>query len=384
MARVTIKKKFRGKMTKYNLESISEKLIDDIANLFETLEIENFTDYHNRIMFPCPLHNGESQTNSSVMKRGIGNWRCFSEQCHEQYGSSAGASILQFVQAILSLRKNKDVSFYEALKWAANFVGESAEEDTATPEDTVRIQFIQLCKYINRHKANNTPVFTPRTMVRKFLQIPATYYLELGYSEQILNKFDIGYCYNTQKSFFDRIVTPFYDDNGEYMIGCTGRSKYKDRCGICNLYHAPDIRCPITKEEKLRAVKWKHSGGFAADAYLYNYWNAKKYILDTYTVILVEGPGDVWRMEEAGIYNSLALLGARLSPNQQIILEESGAVNILIATDNDDAGNKAANNIIANCNRLFNIQRVEYPGKDPGGLTIEQTKQIFIPILERI
>lgn len=384
MAKTTVKMKMRrGKMTKYNLESISEKLIEDIVRLFDELEIADYTDYSNRIMFPCPIHGGESSTNSSVMKRGIGNWRCFSEQCHERYGSITGASILQFVQAMLSNLQGKELTFYEALTWAAKFVGESAEEDTTTPEDVVRTQFIQLCKYINRQRTNHTPVFTPREMVRQFLQIPADYYIQRGYSEYVLDKFDIGYCYNTNKSFFDRVVTPFYDDGGAYMIGCSGRNKY-EQCSICKLYHDASVRCPITKEEKLKATKWKHSGGFAADSYLYNYWNARKHILNSHTVILVEGPGDVWRLEEAGVYGSLGLLGARLSPQQQIILEESGAINIVIATDNDEAGNKAANHIITTCSGLFNIKRIEYPGKDPGSLSIEQTKQIFLPILERI
>ena len=167
------------------------------------------------------------------------------------------------------------------------------------------------------------------------------------------------------------------------MIGASGRNK-NEQCDKCNLYHDANVRCPITKEEKLRATKWKHSGGFAADSYLYNYWNAKSHIANSHTAILVEGTGDVWRFEEAGIHVCLGLLGARLSPNQQIILEESGAINLIIATDNDEAGRKAAQSILTNCKGIFNIKIVEYPGKDPGGLTIEQKKQIFIPILERI
>jgi DNA primase len=167
------------------------------------------------------------------------------------------------------------------------------------------------------------------------------------------------------------------------MIGCSGRNKY-EQCAKCRMFHHPEVRCPLDKDEKLRATKWKHSTNFAADSYLYNYWNAKKVILRDRTVILAEGSGDVWRLEEAGIYNSLGLLGAKLSTNQQIILEQSGAINLLIATDNDDAGDKAAASITKNCQHLFNVKRILFPTKDPGSLSVEQVKRIFVPILEKI
>ena len=372
----------RGKiqMYKYNLESISEKLIESVTELLEHFDIGTFVNNDSVVRFACPIHGGDNDTSCSIKKFGIGNWMCFSHQCHEKYGSANGASIIHFVQALLSVHHDREYSFVEALDWSANFVGENK---TYIPEEEKsRTKFIQLCKYVNRTKTGiNT--FTPRKLVKNFLRIPADYYIKRGYTGDILTKFDIGYCFNQQKPFFDRIVTPFYDDDGEFMIGCSGRNKH-EKCPKCNLYHQEGVRCPISKDEKMRAVKWKHNSNFVADSYLYNYWNARKHIANTYTAILVEGPGDVWRLEEAGIYNGLALLGAKLSTGQQIILEESGAINLIIATDNDDAGQKVANSIINNCNKLFNIQRVNYPTNDPGSLTVEQVKSIFLPILERI
>jgi DNA primase len=369
-------------MKKHNLESISEQLLESITDLLERFDIE-YTDYDNRIMFACPIHEGDNETGSSIMKNGVGNWRCFTQQCHEPFGSSSGAGLIQFIQALLSKREGREYTFYEAIHWAAKFIGDDGEPEIQSSEDQVRTKFIQLCKYINRKKPEHTPIFTPRSMLRSFLKIPAEYYIQRGYSEEVLDRFDVGYCFNTNKSFFDRIITPFYDEDGEYMIGCSGRNKF-ERCERCRLFHQANARCPITKEEKLKATKWKHSSNFSIESYLYNYCNAKSHILKTHSVILVEGPGDVWRLEEAGIHNSMALLGASLSKNQQIILEQSGAINLLIATDNDDAGSKAAYSITQNCNHIFNIHRVVFPGKDPGGLSVDQAKQIFIPILERI
>jgi 5S rRNA maturation endonuclease (ribonuclease M5) len=334
----------------------------------------------NSISFKCPIHNSNNDFSSSILKRDVGNWKCYSGQCHEQYGNSEGASILQFIQALLSQHYNKECSFINAIEWSANYL--KIQPTEYNQQDNNRDSFVKLCKYINRKKKDH-PNFIPRENVKKFLSIPSAYYIKRGYSKQILEKFEVGYCHNQNKPLFDRIVTPFFDESGGYMVGCSGRSRY-EKCPKCKLHHDPNVHCPIKRGEKNKCMKWKHSSHFNSEDYLYNYWNAKNHILETNTVILVEGPGDVWRLEEAGIYNSVALLKASLSPGQKLQLELSGAINVLIATDMDSAGNKGASSIINNCNNIFNITRIEYPTKDIGELSINQVKEIFIPVLEKL
>jgi len=363
----------------YDLETVSELMIESIVELFDYFSLD-YTNSTRTISFPCPIHGGDSEFGSSILKRDIGNWKCYTAQCHEQYGTSNGASIIQFAQALLTSQYNKEYTFGQALEWCAKFVGVEASEPTRNERD--RLDFIKLCKYINRKK-EEAPHFTPRERVREFLAIPSAYYMKRGYSAGILEKFDVGYCHNEKKPFYDRIVTPFYDDSAKYMVGCSGRSRY-EKCEKCGFYHDPMVRCPITKDERTKCIKWKHSTLFNADDYLYNYWNAKDFISETGTVILVEGPGDVWRLEEAGIHNSLALLKASISPGQRMVLEASGAINLIIATDMDKAGHDGATSIMDQCKRLFNTIRIEYPTGDPGKLTIGQAREVFNPILEKL
>lgn len=358
-------------MNNYDIESVSEKLIECITDLLDTFNCE-YTDGVKYVSFPCPIHGGDNKNGSSILKRDIGNWQCHTANCHEEYGSS----IIHFVQALLTVKNERKYSFSEALTWAANFVGEGTYENN-DPEYKQKTSFIQLCKYINRKKKNAKPNYTPRNLVKCDLSIPAVYYIKRGYSREILSKFDIGYCNNKSKSYYDRIVTPFYDDDGDYMIGYSSRSRY-EKCDKCNLYHNPNIRCPITKKERIASVKWKHSSSVYLEDYLYNYWNAKKHIMKTGRVILVEGPGDVWRFEEAGIFNSVALLGAKLSPGQKYVLETSGAIDVIVATDNDPAGEKAFRSINEQCKKIFNIERLKYSANDPGSLTIEQIKELGV------
>jgi len=362
---------------KYNLEKINESISENIIDILDYFDID-YAIHSKYINFPCPIHCGDNDSGASILLGDSLVWKCFTNQCHNDYGNG----IINFITALLDTRENKKHNFVETLEWIINFTKCDAINKEEDKEDFDKTNFIQLCKYINRNK-KSVPTFTPRELVKTFLKIPAEYYINRGYGEEVLHKFDVGYCFNPNKSFYDRIITPFYDEDGRYMIGCSGRSKH-EQCPKCKLYHLETTRCPLTKDERLRATKWKHNSSFPADAYLYNYWNAKAHILKTNTVILVEGSGDVWRLEEGGIYNSLGLLGAKFTQDQQIILEQSGALNLLIATDNDEAGNKIVTHITEKCKKLFNIKRVQYPGKDPGGLTIEQVKEIFIPILERI
>lgn len=364
-------------MKKYDIESISYKMIECITDLFDYFDLD-YTDSDRTISFPCPIHGGDNEFGSSILKEDIGNWQCYTRQCHEDYGGS----IIQFTQALLTVVYEKQFTFSETIDWCAQFVGEKPLDNNINKQQNDILDFIRLCKYIN-HKKESVPQFTPRHLVKKSLTIPSSYYIDRGYTPEIISKFDVGYCHNKNKPFFGRTVIPCYDDDGKYMIGCTSRSLY-EKCPKCNLYHNPSTRCPITPQEKLKYSKWRNSSNLDASKYLYNFWNAQQHIQETSTVILVEGPGDVWRMEEAGIFNSVAILKSNLSKYQRYILEESGTVNIIVATDNDDAGKKAYRSIYDQCKRLFSVYQLKYNKEDIGSMEVEDLKKITNKLLDII
>jgi hypothetical protein len=67
-----------------------------------------------------------------------------------------------------------------------------------------------------------------------------------------------------------------------------------------------------------------------------------------------------------------------------VALESSGAINLLVATDMDDAGHKGAKSIIEQCKHLFFTRRVELPKGDPGSLRPIEVSETFFPILEKL
>ena len=350
--------------------------MSQIKRILDEFNIE-YNEYYDHISMPCPIHGGDNPTGLSILLSDVGNWQCFTHQCHEEYDSS----ILGFLEALLSVQYNKKVNRYETIEWAAKYTNTDPTNHKKYVQQKEQTYFMNLYKYISKNKTyvNN---FVPRETVKRSLQIPAPQFLD-RYSQAVLKEYDVGFCNNPQKSMYNRIVVPLYDDTGQYMLGCSGRSIF-EKCQQCNRYHDPKTRCPIGKDERVNTVKWKLSSKFNAESYLYNFWRAKKHIEKDGIIILVEGPGDVWRLEESDIHYGLALLGTKFTDGQKEILEKTNALHLIIATDNDEAGDKSRATIKRKCNRIFNTHDIHLETNDIGDMTIEQVKDIFIPMIQYV
>jgi DNA primase len=149
-----------------------------------------------------------------------------------------------------------------------------------------------------------------------------------------------------------RAVVPIYDTDYQHMIGCSGRS--------------------VSDELK---PKWKHNKGFSAENCLYNFWFAKKYIKESRTAIIVESPGNVWKLESNGIHNAVAIFGSNLNDKQKMLLDTSGAMTLVIITDSDDAGMKARTQIDNKCKKIYNIQHIHISKNDIAELSNEEIKR---------
>ena len=97
---------------------------------------------------------------------------------------------------------------------------------------------------------------------------------------------------------------------------------------------------------------------------------------------MVESPGNVWRLEEAGVHNSVAIFGSSLADRQKMILDISGAMTIITIMDNDAAGVMATQQIHTQCQRTYNIKSIPLQFPDIAAMTIEQIKEFIIPQLK--
>ena len=179
-----------------------------------------------------------------------------------------------------------------------------------------------------------------------------------------------------------RVVVPIYDNTGKYMVGCTGRSIHP-YCEDCSSWHP--IGFHTGKDGAYYWSKWRHNKNFEAENHLYNYWNAKDYIIKSGVVILVESPGNVWKLEQYEIHNSVGIFGTDLSFNQKMILDSSGAMSIILLLDPDNAGIEASKRIKEQCERQY---RMFFPkidvNCDIGDMTNDLVTNDIKPIIDKI
>jgi 5S rRNA maturation endonuclease (ribonuclease M5) len=334
--------------------------IDDLLSHFD-LEYKNNGKF---ISLSCPIHGGDNKTAINIYPEGEsyrGNWKCRTHQCEKTFKGS----IIGFIRGVLSHKQhgwqengNKTVTFNDALKFASDFVDLDIENMKMDNTQKNKQNFVsQVSILTSQQQVSNKPLLT-RNKIRQILNLPSQYFLDRGFSAEILDKYDIGDCLNKKREMGGRAVVPIYDNNHKFMIGCSGRS--------------------IDSNIK---PKWKHSDGFKAENSLYNFWYAKDHISSLREVILVESPGNVWKLEMAGIHNGLAMFGSSLTDRQKTLLDTSGAMTIMIITDSDDAGEEARKQISKKCEKTYNIKHIRVSKNDIAELSI---KEIEIEIKSKI
>jgi len=381
-----MKKKSRS-IDQSKLKIICDDLCDNIESLMDNLEL----DYNLRpkmLSMSCPIHDGDNSSALNIYYEGDnyrGNWKCRTHGCETTFKGS----IIGFVRGVLSNKKygwqkegDSTCTFDEALDYCLSFLNKDLKSIKISKADRDKRLFTSLVGHMKSDHNQLVSALVPRESVRKSLDIPAQYFVDRGFSPEILDKYDVGICNKVGKEMYNRAVAPIYDHEHKYLVGCSGRSIF-EKCDKCKSHHNPNDICP-SDEEKWKYSKWKHNHEFKSQNHLYNFWFAKKHILDSSVVIIVESPGNVWKLEENNIHNSVAMFGSSLSDRQKIILDSSGAMNIVVLTDNDEAGKKAAEQIKNKCQNTYRIFIPQISKPDIAEMTKEEIKTEIIDYIGKI
>lgn len=336
-------------------------MMKKIFDLLQFFDIDEYYESNNLIISACPIHDGDNQTAFNINvdedhEDHYGKWFCNTKHCHD---SKPGKDVLSLVWCLLEKKYDKEFKFTEVIKFCKDFCSDVAIDDSNISIYSNTYNAIDKLLKIDLKKqgVKKDSKITKET-VRKHLEFPAEYYLRRGYSKEILDIFDIGICTNPKSQMYQRVVFPVYDENDEYMVGCTGRTTCDD------------------------PRKWINLKGFNKSNFLYNYGKAMEHIQSKQTIILVEGQGDVIRLWEAGIYNAVGIFGSRISDSQEFLIQKTGVSNIVIMTDNDDAGHACAKDLNERLKYLFNIYTVYLTKKDIGDMTIEEINREIKPQIE--
>jgi len=370
----------------HQLKVLCDALCENIEDVLSYFNLE-YKISSKMVIMKCPIHCGDNESALNLYHQGDqykGNWVCRTHGCEKVFKKS----ILGFIRGILSNKKydwsengDQTVTFRETIELANKLVGIDLSDIKLSNEEQNKNTFSNIIKHLSTFNDENQ-IKIDAQLIRKSLNIPADYYISRGYSSSVLNKYDIGICNTSGKEMYQRAVAPIYDADHKYMIGCSGRSVF-EKCDKCKSFHDPNNSCPSV-EEAWKFSKWKHSSNFKSQNCLYNFWFAKEYIMQTTTAIIVESPGNVWRLEEAGFHNSVAIFGSTLSDKQKILLDGSGAMNLILLTDNDEAGEKAAEQIIQKCHKTYKVYRPILEHNDIACMSPDSVKTFLQPILESI
>ena len=353
-----------SKVDPYKLAELELQILDRIEELLEVFEID-YTRNYNRIMCQCPIHQGDNPTALNLYLDGHtrpGHWVCNTRQCQDVFKPT----LTGFIRGVLSARKGWEKpgdtieTFKNTVDFMVSFCGRELSSFNVSSSDAEKRKFHSKISGI-RKDASCNKMSIPRQKVLSSLAIPSQYYSMRGFSHEVLQKYDVGECKNPDSFMRGRVVVPIYDSKHNNMIACSGRT--------------------LKEGQK---PKWIHTSGFDADSCLYNSWFAKDFIKESNIAILVEGPADVWRLEENGIHNSVAMFGTTLSDGQKDILDMMGAMSLVIMTDNDDAGRKGAINTLNKCKRTYRVYIPNFTGSDVGDITLDSITSDINPLIEKI
>jgi len=277
---------------------------ENIEVIFDHLGIDPY-DRGTYYSCSCPVHVGDN-TGAFSWSKELGIWKCFTHNCHGNHGQDVYGLI----------RSIEEVDFLSAVEYTKNLI-----DSEYTPDAIERMR--------NKKVINNANTYKKVTIAEEGFNsmgwnpiIDSYMIKERGFSRSAMEDFDACYGENPDGLFYNRIVFPVRDEEGD-LVAATGRWANGDLGGN---------------------PKWKHYG--KVNEYLYGYHKTMEHIKTTERIVLVEGPLGVIKLWESGIRNAVAVFGTSISRRQQRMILSSQATKIYLAFDDDEAGRKATDKIL--------------------------------------
>ena len=329
----------------------------------------------------CPFHGEKSPSFTVSPAKGI--YKCF--------GCGKSGTAVSFIM------DHDSLSYPEALKYLANKYGIEVIEKEITSEEKAQ-QSEKESLYIVMQYAQKyyTDLLLNDDMGRS---IGLGYFKERGFSQEIIDKFQLGYSSDERRKFSETAVKNGYKP--EYLVK-TGMSilsnnhKEGSPITVSDIFdrYTGRVMFPIhnisgkvigfggrilTSDKKLaKYINSPQTDIYDKSKTLYGLFQAKKAIIQDDNCFLVEGYTDVTSMHQAGIENVVASSGTSLT-TEQIKLIHRFTKNITILYDGDLAGIKASfRGIDLILEEGMNVRVLLFPdGDDPDSYSKKLTHEEF-------
>lgn len=307
----------------------------------------------------CPFHNEKTPSFNVSLSKGI--YKCF--------GCGKGGNVVQFVM------EHEHMSYPEALKYIAAKYNIPIQEETPSDEEiqqrntreslTIVNEFAK--KYFQKYLTEND----------RGRAIGLTYFRERGFTDQMIEKFNLGFCPEGKDKFTSDAIGKGYKI--EFLVQ-TGLSIVRENWRVDRF--SGRIMFPIhsisgrvigfggrtlsTDKKTAKYLNSPESEVYHKSKIVYGIFQAKREIVHKDNCFLVEGYTDVISLHQKGIENVVASSGTSLTEDQ-IRLIKRFTQNVTILYDGDSAGIKASlRGIDMILEQNMNVRVVLFPdGEDP-------------------
>lgn len=307
----------------------------------------------------CPFHN--EKTPSFTVSPAKGIYKCF--------GCGKAGNSVNFIM------EHEHYSYPEALKFLANKFNIEVEEEEQSDEQKEAANERESLYIVSNYAANYFKKQLHESDEGKAIAL--SYFLERGFREDIIEKFQLGYNPNEWTAFTDAAEKEGYqlkylDKSGLTIV--KGEKKF-DRFKGRVMFPIHNLsgrvlgfggRILKTEDKAAKYVNSPESEIYNKSKVLYGIYYAKKMITQDNNCYLVEGYTDVISLYQAGVENVVSSSGTSLTEGQ-IRLIKRFTPNITILYDGDAAGLKASfRGIDMILKEGMNVRVVLFPeGEDP-------------------
>lgn len=282
----------------------------------------------------CPFHN--EKTPSFTVSPAKGIFKCF--------GCGKGGNSVNFIM------EHEHMSYVEALKFLAHKYHIEVVEKEVTPEElqqrNERESLMVVTAYAQRNFSDNLHKHSDGKT------IGMAYFRERGFRDDIIEKFQLGYCLDQRDAFTKTALREGYKLDYLVKTGLTIQhnedtfDRFQGRVmfpihSISGRVTAFGGRILKTDKKFAKYLNSPESEIYHKSSILYGIFHAKKSITQENKCFLVEGYTDVISLHQAGIENVVASSGTSLTIDQ-IRLIKRFTPNVTILYDGDAAGIKAS------------------------------------------
>ena len=266
------------------------------------------------------------------------------KQIWKDFSSGKGGTVVTF------LMEHEHFTYPEAIKYLAKKYNIEVEETQKTSEqklqDNERESMFLITEYAKDYFQDNL------SKSEEGKSIGLSYFKEREFSDEVIEKYNLGYSFNSSNNFSEEALKKGYKLNFLEKTGLTivkddkNIDRFKGRVMFPILSMSGRVlgfggRILKSSKNIAKYINSPESLIYYKSKVLYGIFQAKQNIVKEDNCLLVEGYTDVIKLYQKGIKNVVASSGTALTENQ-IRLVSRLTKNITVLFDGDSAGSRAA------------------------------------------